>query len=779
MRSPLLPILAAGLAAGLTMAAGPAAAEPADLRLLPTVVRAWDRKMSAERVAVHPPAVYVKSGGQLTALALRSGRVLWSRNLGEGSCCGDDLLVTDRTVVAAADDKLFLLNADDGTTRSEIDLGAGISAIAGPPVVVLLAGSNELLAIDPDSGQLTGRLPLDGEVEDLAVAGGYALANLGGSDEEHRTTAGFMADTLRPLWRIETRLALPQLERIGDRVYLERWREGAGEEGEFLPIDPATGRLGRALPPRGGHPIDAGWPWEVQSLPAASGDEMHERLRRNDPDTGKAVWTTELPCRVQDLAKSGGTLYASCGRGGGRGVLATLAWASGEVQLLAYGLPRGHAFLVGGDLVVVAAEDEVAAFSLREVGPPEAGRPVEEEVRRILLDRRGDDTPLDRGQWIEDRLRELATLGPAAYPEIVRLLPQLGPTSLVAAADALADGGRRTAAPALARLLAGPLEAPQPWPGWEGWNPQFALLRALARLGSDAEVPAIASLLDARNRTGGVRREALATLVALRSPAADRAVRQWLARSTDPTPGPPHRRFWNPPPPPPGGGETLSAALPDGRRLVLFRNGYLGSPDDLWVAELAADGRPAGPARFTGLRLPPAPPSEDGEAGAAPPARARASGDLIEVLDGAGRRLASFSLAETARDSDGDGLPDLAERRLRLDPARADTDGDGLPDAEDPAPNARLREPRNEEQEIAAALFRQLFAFDRPGGGPRRPDSRFGREIAVVVSEFALEWRGRPDLTITLDAREAERFRAETGGGGIPLVSIRPGEPAI
>ncbi len=46
-----------------------------------------------------------------------------------------------------------------------------------------------------------------------------------------------------------------------------------------------------------------------------------------------------------------------------------------------------------------------------------------------------------------------------------------------------------------------------------------------------------------------------------------------------------------------------------------------------------------------------------------------------------------------------------------------------------------------------------------------------------MVSDFALEWRGRRDPTITLDAREAERFREETGGGGVPMVSIHPGEP--
>ncbi|HEV7519370.1 MAG TPA: hypothetical protein VGR07_24025, partial [Thermoanaerobaculia bacterium] len=564
---------------------------------------------------------------------------------------------------------------------------------------------------------------------------------------------------LKPVWRIETPRALPQLEPIGGRVHLARRSPREDRDSEFLPVDPATGHLGRPLPPRRGHAVDPGWPWEIQSLRGEG--EGSELLRRNDPESGKAVWTRELPCRVEAVARDKDTLYASCGRGGGRGVLAILSWANGEIRQLAYGLPRGHLFLLAGDLVVAAgANNEVAAFSTTEVGPPELGLSVDAEVRRILLDTRGDDTPLARGEWIADRLKELEPLGPAAHPAIVRLLPRLGPTSMVAAAAALAAGGFRAGAPALARQLAGKLEEPQPAPGLEGWNPAFALLRALAQLGGDAEVPAVATLLDRRDRPGAVRREALATLVALRSPAAERAVRAFLAAR----PLPP-RSPWNPPTAPAG---SLGADLPGGGRLLLFRNGYLGSPDDLWVTRMDRAGRPAGPARFTGRRLP--------EAAEGEPLRARVAGeggDRVEVLDGAGRKVAAFHLAEIARDSDGDGLTDLVERRLGLDPAKADTDGDGLPDAADPAPNARLRAPVNDEQEIAAALFRQFFALDEDGSPLPHPP-----EIAVVVSDSALEWRGRRDLTITLDGREAERFVAETGGG-VPLLSIRPGEPAV
>jgi outer membrane protein assembly factor BamB len=736
------------------------AAETLDVRALPTVVKVWEKTPGAGHLVVRKDTLYVRGGGQLAAIAIASGQTLWSRTLGEG-CCTDDFLVTDRTVITSSDGSLFLWNARDGAARGRLDLGPffdeGITAFSGPPIVALLPNTGELFAVDADSAEVTGRLSLEGDMMDLAVEDGIAVVNRVTIGEGVGTTAGYKADSLEPLWRITTPGLVSQLEWIGGRVFLVRYL-GMGKGNELLPLDPATGRLGRPLPARRGRALGPGWPWEIQSLPGAG--ETGE-LRRDDPETGKAVWTTELPCQVEGVARDKGTLYASCSRGGGRELLVVLSWASGEVRQLAYGLPRGQAFFLAGKLLVVGSDDAVAAFSTTELGPPEAGLSVEAEVRRILLDSRGDDVPLARGQPIEDRARELETLGPAALPVIAALLPKLGPTSLVAAARRLAAGGYRAAAPALAAQFARPLEEPPSHPGYPGWNPQFALLRALAQLGGDREVPAVRALLENRERPGRLRREALATLVALRSPLAEQAVRAFLS----PPPAPP-QAAWNPPPPPAdaadaaggagagGGAGAMAVDLPTGDRLLLFRHGYLGSPDDLWA------GRSRGSSRFTGLRLPapeilPAP-------------RARWAGGRIEVLDGAGRGIATFAPAEIARDGDGDGLPDLVERRLGLDPERADGDGDGLPDAADPTPNARSPKPADADQEIAAALFAQLFRFEEQEG-----------EIAVVVSPVALEWRGRRDLTITLDEREAERFLAETGGGGVPLVRFQRGETAV
>nr|MDP9120081.1 thrombospondin type 3 repeat-containing protein [Acidobacteriota bacterium] len=358
-------------------------------------------------------------------------------------------------------------------------------------------------------------------------------------------------------------------------------------------------------------------------------------------------------------------------------------------------------------------------------------------------------------------------------------------TSLVAAATVLAAGTYRAAAPLLAQRLNGKLE--EPGVGWDDWNPQFAVLRALAVLGTSAEVPALAAVLHDPARRGAIRREALATLTALRIPGADREVRAFLRE-------PPEKRpVWNPPSPAtfldlaakPASPQALARAwlneepgdlrlrraagsftadTPEGGKLLLFRDPYLGSPDDLWAAPLDAAGHLAGRACFTGVRLP-AP-----EERSAPPLAltARVQGDRVQIRTPAGQSIAAFSREQLTLDTDGDGLTDLEERRLRLDPLNPDTDGDGRKDSEDPAPNARQRNPRTDDQEIAAALFRQFFLFD-DGARP---------EIAVVVSDFALEWTGRRDLTLTLTEREDQAFLEETGAGGIPHITFHRADPA-
>jgi Bacterial TSP3 repeat len=73
----------------------------------------------------------------------------------------------------------------------------------------------------------------------------------------------------------------------------------------------------------------------------------------------------------------------------------------------------------------------------------------------------------------------------------------------------------------------------------------------------------------------------------------------------------------------------------------------------------------------------------------APPPRGIMEGttDRGEPPPATGPRSITIDLAAELHDSDGDGLTDVEEARLGLDPAKADSDGDGIPDGEDVAPD--------------------------------------------------------------------------------------------
>jgi len=63
------------------------------------------------------------------------------------------------------------------------------------------------------------------------------------------------------------------------------------------------------------------------------------------------------------------------------------------------------------------------------------------------------------------------------------------------------------------------------------------------------------------------------------------------------------------------------------------------------------------------------------------------------------------SLADLMKDSDGDGLTDLAEQQLPLDPRNADSDGDGIRDGEDPLPNVALTKATTSRHSAFAAAL--------------------------------------------------------------------------
>lgn len=65
-------------------------------------------------------------------------------------------------------------------------------------------------------------------------------------------------------------------------------------------------------------------------------------------------------------------------------------------------------------------------------------------------------------------------------------------------------------------------------------------------------------------------------------------------------------------------------------------------------------------------------------------------------------------LSELRKDQDGDGLTDIAEESLLLDPSKADSDGDGVADGKDPFPNVAYSGKRGANDEAMIAVLRRL-----------------------------------------------------------------------
>jgi hypothetical protein len=118
-----------------------------------------------------------------------------------------------------------------------------------------------------------------------------------------------------------------------------------------------------------------------------------------------------------------------------------------------------------------------------------------------------------------------------------------------------------------------------------------------------------------------------------------------------------------------------------------------------------------------------------------------------------------LSLAQLRRDSDGDGLTDIGERRLLLDPHRADTDGDGLRDGADSAPNVDAAAMGPLERGVIRAL-QDRWDGVMPGDYPRQ---------ATVLECFDCGPLARPSPhQRTLSAATpaaASRYRALLGPG--------------
>lgn len=140
-----------------------------------------------------------------------------------------------------------------------------------------------------------------------------------------------------------------------------------------------------------------------------------------------------------------------------------------------------------------------------------------------------------------------------------------------------------------------------------------------------------------------------------------------------------------------------------GQTWGLVKSSILGSHGDLWIA-MKTNGHWAKPL-FSGV-------SEHGVTGWAkpkPPEPTVKGKTGKELVEGAWFDVLRGNM-DLTRDTDGDGLTDVAEMRSGTDPQKSDTDGDGDSDAVDPWPNAPTRR-LSESEQVLAAAFEARFHF--------------------------------------------------------------------
>ncbi len=121
------------------------------------------------------------------------------------------------------------------------------------------------------------------------------------------------------------------------------------------------------------------------------------------------------------------------------------------------------------------------------------------------------------------------------------------------------------------------------------------------------------------------------------------------------------------------------------------------------------------------------------------------------------------TLAEIERDSDSDGLPDIAEYRLMTSTTNPDTDGDGKKDGEDLNPLASGNIHLSEQQKIWAAGFKQHL--------PEMPELPTEGVMLAVFDEEAefFEIPGRSDPVVSVTEEHRATF-VKHFGYAVPTV---------
>lgn len=352
----------------LSLISGPRAGtgQPSDWPEAVAPVIRWSSGVVAKDVQVVGGSVFVEGKGSLVVLDGDSGRHLWVQPLGNQASprLADPMLVMDGTVAVAVGHRVLMLNSRTGEIVAEAKIpGGSVRLMAGPPLVIEterhLTGS-VILRLDNETGK-TLATRRSNFVDAIWVKEGILLVRANRSTPkeapEMHTLTAFRASDLQQLWQI--RADSPELHEVGGVSVVSEIAEH-DRGGKFMPIDLQTGQMAPPLPRRG--PVESEWggaTWEVESID--SGNDFSQ-MRRNEPATGAAVWTLNIPFAVTGLLRDQDMLYLS-GSTGADHFLAAIEWASGKPVKLFHALPAiRQLFRCDGFFVVWTFDGRILSF---------------------------------------------------------------------------------------------------------------------------------------------------------------------------------------------------------------------------------------------------------------------------------------------------------------------------------------------------------------------------------------------------------------------------------
>lgn len=502
-----------------------------------------------------------------------------------------------------------------------------------------------------------------------------------------------------------------------------------------------------------------------------------------EPESGRELWRVETLLDGHASHVTGAAddkrAYLYVTHDGGGSLLSVIDLAKGKLTGTVRALPaEAVSAVVSGKVMVVDTADGI----LRAFRLDRSERPKRKSVSPVEYAKElAAQAPSRKNRHDVQTLAEtIARLGAPAAPVLQKLLSSEEPHVVAMAVTALGKVGGPNISKDLPKALIDTLERERRRkpPVVEPFDMVALTATAIAqaRLADPKAVSALEATVFDKALTAQARRAAYVALGAIGSPAALAAIsafRQpfmdghttWdpvpianafefpLDADIDPTSWPSEVRAQT----------SLVASELSGKKVVVSMSPYLGGTNDVWVWR-SDDGETWGKPLFTGLTF-----------------AARASSLAIQLLrldvrlgglvltyklpSAQGKASVKTVLLEwnkLEKDSDGDGLTDLVERRLATKPDDKDSDGDGLADSEDLNPIAPSSNQPSEDQVLFREVFFAYQVFLR----------RRGLVVVDRGTDARVEYFGTRDPTITLRRRAMSKLQEEAGLGATDYIGF-------